>query len=450
MGKLFGTDGIRGIANRELTPELLLKIGRASALVLNKNNSRDRILIGRDPRLSGDLLEAALIAGITSVGVDVLKVGIVPTPAVAYLTKKLGCSGGLMISASHNPLRDNGIKLFDGAGFKLSDRCEDRIEKLAFKRKFPQPTAAGVGRVFSKPQAVQLYQNYLKTEVPLNLEGLRIALDCAHGSTSPYAPGLFEEMGAQVSPFFHEPNGFNINEECGSTFPEKIQDLTRKVGAQVGFAFDGDGDRVIAVDEKGDLVDGDHILAIIGLHLLHNDKLPARKIIATPYSNGGLREAFLASGGDVILAPVGDRYVLQAMLEEGCVLGGEQSGHIVFLNNATTGDGLLTALKLLEVLTIKKEPLSKLAQSMATFPQRLINIPVRSGEDWLNNSRIQNSIAVAEKRMGSRGRLFIRPSGTEPILRILGEHPDGKVLEEALGLVVEAIRLEQERTTYAN
>lgn len=449
MVRLFGTDGIRGIANRELTPELALRVGRASALFFKKISPGKPVLIGRDPRLSGQMLEGALLAGITSVGLDVILVGVVPTPAVAYLTKTLGCCAGIMISASHNPLQDNGIKIFGANGFKLSQEQEEQIEAIIPSNDYPQPIAGDLGRVDTKFEVAQLYLEELQTQVPLNLQGLHLAVDCANGSTSAFAAKLFRNLGAQVSSFFDQPNGVNINHYCGSTYPEKIKELTTKVGADLGFAFDGDGDRVLAVDEQGHLIDGDHILAIIGLYLLQNNKLPARKVIATAYSNGGLRQAFLGSGGDVLYAPVGDRFVLEAMLAEGCTLGGEQSGHILFLDNSTTGDGLLTALKLLEVRKMQQQHLSELALSMDVFPQCLVNIPVQRKDGWQENDRIQKAINQAQEQLAPIGRLFVRASGTEPMIRVLGEHPNEEVVQAAVQFVVQVIKNEQ-GGTYAS
>ncbi|NMA61915.1 MAG: phosphoglucosamine mutase, partial [Firmicutes bacterium] len=282
----------------------------------------------------------------------------------------------------------------------------------------------------------------LRKQVPLDLAGLHIVLDCANGATSDYAPRLFRSLGAKVSAFFDQPNGTNINHFCGSTFPEKIQNLTKEVGADLGFAFDGDGDRILAVDERGNLVDGDHILAIMGLHLLRNGQLPANKVIATAYSNGGLKQAFLACGGDVQYAPVGDRFVLETMLQEGCILGGEQSGHILFLENSTTGDGMLTALKLLQMRQIQGKPLAELAQSMVVFPQRLVNVPVRDKRDWQKNPHIQRVIKDAQEQLAPLGRLFVRASGTEPLLRVMGEHPEEEILEATVQLVVQTITAE--------
>ena len=442
MAKLFGTDGIRGVANSELTPELALRVGRASALVLG-DESRKPILIGRDPRLSGQMLEGALVAGVTSSGLDAIVVDVVPTPAVAFLTKVFGCSAGIMISASHNPLEDNGIKVFGSDGFKLSEEVEERIERLMSADDYPRPTGGGVGRVLAKQGAGELYVQELEKQVSLDLEGLHLVVDCANGATSNYAARILRDFGAKVTSFYDQPNGVNINQFCGSTYPEKIQSLTRKTGADLGFAFDGDGDRILAVDERGNLLNGDQILAIIGLHLLRQDRLPTQKIIATAYSNGGLRQAFVALGGDVIYAKPGDRFVLETMLSSGCVLGGEQSGHIIFLENSTTGDGMLSALKLLEIRQIQAKPLASLAEDMVVFPQHLVNITVERKEGWQENQRIQGVISQAEKELAPMGRLFVRASGTEPMIRVLGEHPDASVLKSALQMVVQAIEEEQ-------
>lgn len=443
MAKLFGTDGIRGVANLELTPELALRVGRATGLSLGMTDSRQPILIGRDPRVSGQMLEGALAAGICSSGLDVVLVGVVPTPAVAFLTKKLGYSAGIMISASHNPVEDNGIKIFGPDGFKLSEKMEGQIEGLIPSDDYPRLTAAAIGRVSSRPEAVELYLADLKSQVTLELKGLHVALDCANGATSAYAAHLFRDLGAKVSSFYDQPNGININHLCGSTHPETIQSLTKEIGADLGFAFDGDGDRILAVDEKGNILNGDQILAIIGIHLLRQNRLPSRKIIATAYSNGGLRQAFLDLGGDVLFAAPGDRFVLESMLSSGCTLGGEQSGHILFLENSTTGDGLLSALKLLDMRESQGQTLATLGQVMTVFPQSLVNIVVQRKEGWQENRRIQGAIGQAEKELGPQGRLFVRASGTEPMIRILGEHPDQTLLDSAVKLVVQAIFEEQ-------
>lgn len=439
----FGTDGIRGVANRELSPELALRIGRASALVLCKKNKGRSVVVGRDPRLSGEMLEGALAAGIASAGLDVFLADVVPTPAVAYLAGHYDCCGGIMISASHNPVQDNGIKIFDAQGYKLSVEEEREIESLIPQDDVPRPMGGSLGRILRKEGAGLLYLEDLKVKSALDLRGLRLAVDCANGSTSAYAAPLFRSLGAEVTSFYDQPNGVNINHQCGSTYPEKIQSLAVETGADLGFAFDGDGDRILVVDERGNIINGDHILAIAGLHLLKRGRLPAGKIIATAYSNGGLRQTFLAEGGDVLYAPPGDRFVLEAMQQEGSILGGEQSGHILFLENSTTGDGMLTALKLLEVRTAESKTLAELAAIMEVFPQKLINITVRDKKGWEQNENVQRAIEEARGILGALGRLFVRASGTEPVLRILGEHPDEQTLQAAVALVADAITAEQ-------
>ncbi|NMB19799.1 MAG: phosphoglucosamine mutase [Firmicutes bacterium] len=442
MLRFFGTDGIRGVANSELTCELALRVGRATALVLG-NEERRPVLIGRDPRLSGQMLEGALLAGITSTGLDAILVDVVPTPAVAFLTKELGCSAGIMISASHNPLQDNGIKVFGSDGFKLSEELEAKVEAWIEHDDVPRPIGGDVGQVIHKGDALELYVQYLKEQVPVDLTGLKLAIDCANGATSAVAARVFQDLGAEVKSFYATPNGVNINHFCGSTYPEKIQSLTRETGADLGFAFDGDGDRIMAVDERGEILNGDQILAIIGLQLLRQNRLPGQKVIATAYSNGGLRKAFVDRGGDVIYAKPGDRFVLESMQSAGCILGGEQSGHIIFLENSTTGDGILSALKLLEMREMEGQSLASLAEAMVVFPQSLINIPVTKKEGWQDNPRIQGVIRQAEKELGPLGRLFVRASGTEPMIRVLGEHPDATVLHACVQRVVQTIEEEQ-------
>lgn len=442
MLKFFGTDGIRGVANSELTAELALRIGRAAALVLG-NEARQPVLIGRDPRLSGQMLEGALVAGVTSTGLDVILVGVVPTPAVAFLTRELGCSAGIMISASHNPLQDNGIKVFGGDGFKLPEETELKIEGFIAADDVPRPIGGDVGHAIAKPRAIELYVQDLKKQVPVDLGGLRLVIDCANGATSSIAARIFRDLGAEVESYYDQPNGININYFCGSTFPEKIQNLTKEAGADLGFAFDGDGDRILAIDERGNLLNGDQILAIIGLHLLGQNRLPGQKVIATAYSNGGLRQAFVKLGGDVIYAKPGDRFVLESMQSAGCILGGEQSGHIIFLENSTTGDGILSALKLLETRKNQGQDLANLAEAMEVFPQSLVNVPVEEKEGWQENQRIQGVISQALQELAPMGRLFVRASGTESMIRVLGEHPDATVLHSCVQRVVATITEEQ-------
>ncbi|NLY11649.1 MAG: phosphoglucosamine mutase [Firmicutes bacterium] len=443
MTRLFGTDGVRGVANETLTPELAFKLGRAGAAVLTEGSSRPKVVIGRDPRISGQMLESALISGITSIGADVILLGVVTTPAVAYLTKYLKADAGVMISASHNPYYDNGIKFFSSSGFKLSDEVEDTIERLLDSQLLPRAKDDRIGRVYPYKEANSQYQDFLKSCIDFDLNGVHIAIDCANGSSSGVAIELLNSLGARVSVFNNNPNGLNINVKCGSTYPEAIQEYVQKVGADLGLTFDGDADRVLAVDEKGQLIDGDKILAICGLAMLREGTLKNKKIVATAYSNGGLIQVFKEHGGDVILAGAGDRYVLEAMQEHDLVLGGEQSGHIIFLEHSTTGDGLLTALMLLSVFKKSGKPLSELAEVMPEYPQILVNVRVSSKEGWEENPRIQQALGEAEKELGSQGRLFVRASGTEPLIRIMGEHPDKEVVEKVVDAVASVVRTEQ-------
>lgn len=443
MARLFGTDGVRGIANKELTPELALQLGRAGAVVLaEKAQRRPKVLIGKDTRISGDMLEAALIAGTTSTGADVFLLGVLPTPAVAYLTKFLQADAGIMISASHNPVEDNGIKFFADTGFKLSDQTEDQIEALIKSGMDLRPIGADLGRVHHQENALELYIEYLLSTVDLDLTRLHIAVDCANGSASQAAPAVLARLGARVSVINNQPNGININVNCGSTHIEVLQEYVKQVKADFGFSYDGDADRVLAVDELGNVVDGDQIMAICGLHLLAEGKLPQKKIAATVYSNGGLNEAVERAGGQVVTTAAGDRYVLEAMLEQGLALGGEQSGHIIFLEHGTTGDGILTTLQLLAVVKQSGKKLSELAQVMPIYPQMLKNVRVTSKEGWDQNPRIREAINAAKARLGTKGRIFVRASGTEPKIRVMGEHPDADLLAQAVDAVVEVIQAE--------
>ncbi|MBI2252502.1 MAG: phosphoglucosamine mutase, partial [Armatimonadetes bacterium] len=375
MGKLFGTDGIRGIANQELTPELAFQLGRAAAFYFKQNYPKAQFIAGKDTRLSGDMLEGALISGICSAGVSVLKAGILPAPGIAYLTRTLKSQAGVVISASHNPIEDNGIKFFSSNGFKLSDEVEEKIEKrMNNLEKLPRPIAKEIGRVKEFPFAAESYLNYIKSKIKVNLEGLKIVLDCAHGAAYFCAPKLFQDMGAQILVLNNQPNGVNINVECGSTNPRLLQKIVVASGADLGVAFDGDADRAIFVDEKGGIVDGDQVINIFAALLKEKGQLKGNKVVATVMSNLGLEQSLKKIGVELIRTNVGDRYVLEAMRKEGAILGGEQSGHIILLSHNTTGDGLITALFLTKILKEKKITLSNLARRMILLPQILINI----------------------------------------------------------------------------
>lgn len=384
-----------------------------------------------------------MVAGVTSVGADAILLGVLPTPAVAYLTKRYSADAGVMISASHNPVEDNGIKFFSGSGFKLSDQLEDEIEGYIATDTLPRPIGEHLGRVFHEPAGIDHYIEFLTATIGVDLSGLHVALDCAHGAASEVAPEVLRRLGAKVTVAYNEPDGVNINVMCGSTHPSVIQKLVTDCGADVGISHDGDADRVMAVDHLGNLVDGDHILAICGLDLLNKGRLPHGRIAATIYSNGGLSQVFQEAGGGVVLTSAGDRYVLEAMVEQGLVLGGEQSGHIIFLEHNSTGDGVLTALKLLEVMVSQGVPLAELAQKMPVFPQILVNVKVATKEGWDENTKIREAIAQAESKLGAQGRIFVRSSGTEPVIRVMGEHPDRKVVEEVVRSVADTVWSEQ-------
>lgn len=427
MTRLFGTDGVRGVANQELDAILAFNLGRAGAYVLTKHLTRPRILVGRDTRVSGNMLEAALIAGIMSVGADAVTVGVLPTPAVAYLTRYYSCDAGVMISASHNPVEDNGIKFFNAQGYKLPDEVEDRIEAIIRGgEETPCPTGLEIGRLVKVKNPAQDYIDFLLTTVDMRLDGKKVLLDCANGAASAIAPILFTALGAEVLPYYNMPDGCNINKNCGSTHPERICELVVEQDADCGFAFDGDADRLIACDERGQILDGDHILAMCGRHMVQNGKLKNNTVVCTVMSNLGLNAAAQEGGFALSKSAVGDRYVLERMLQGGYNLGGEKSGHVIFLDYNTTGDGLLTALQMLSAAGGQK--LSKVAKLMHNLPQILINMVVdnKLKGKYTNYEPITASIEAAERELGQSGRIFVRPSGTEPLVRIMleGEEED--------------------------
>ncbi|MFZ5596817.1 MAG: phosphoglucosamine mutase [Bacillota bacterium] len=437
MGVMFGTDGVRGVANRDLTPDLAMKIGRAGAHVLAGGRPGARIVVGRDTRVSGDMLEGALAAGICSAGVDVLRVGVLPTPAVAYLTRELGAAGGAVISASHNPVEDNGIKYFGPSGYKLPDGTEEEIEALVNDpSSVPSPEGAGVGRCLDVTDAADRYISFLKRSVPAELSGLTIVVDCANGAASAIAPRVLEEMGARVIPIFNNPDGLNINNGCGSTCIGALREMVVRTGADLGLAHDGDADRVLAVDDRGNLVDGDQIMVICARHLKETGMLPGNTVVVTVMSNMGLHLALRESGINVVETKVGDRYVLEECLRSGAAFGGEQSGHILFLNYNTTGDGLLTALNLLSVMKARGESLARLAAQMERLPQILENVRVTNKNEVMSSPALADAIKNAEKSLKGQGRVLIRPSGTEPLVRVMAE---GRDMEALRGLVEELV-----------
>ncbi len=440
MGVLFGTDGVRGVANKKLTAKLAYKLGMAGAYVLGREGRRPLIAIGKDTRISGDMLEAALAAGILSVGGDCLRVGVIPTPGLAYLTRSYGCCAGIVISASHNPVADNGIKFFAADGYKLPDSVEEEIENLVLTDfAFPQPIGGDIGRVFDETATPEKYLTFLKEELNVDLSGLNIVLDCANGAASKIAPRLFADLGAAITVLHGEPNGININENCGSTHTGELQQDVKSRGADLGLAFDGDADRLIAVDEQGNLVDGDRIMVICGLYRKEKGMLDGNKVTVTVMSNMGLKEAFDKAGIIVQETKVGDRYIMEEMRRNGGVLGGEQSGHIIFLDRATTGDGLVTALELLRVVQETGQPLSRLSAQMRSFPQTMVNVRVENKEELNTNRDVAKAIRFAEEQLQGQGRILVRPSGTEPLVRVMGEALDEQKLKDVVKKLAEVV-----------
>ncbi len=435
MARLFGTDGVRGIANRDLTCELAFKLGQASACVLASNVHRPTILVGRDTRISGEMLESALVAGICSMGARAVLVDVMPTPAIAYLTRYYQADAGAVISASHNTVEYNGIKFFDSKGYKLPDAVEDRIEEIirtGLPEDRPLPIGAEVGRPVRQRNAQRRYIDFVKETTGVRLDGLHIVLDCAQGANSQVAPTVLTELGAHVSVYYHEPDGTNINENCGSTHPERLCELVRELGADVGLAFDGDADRLMAVDERGKLVNGDQVMCICANHLKSQGRLRGNTLVTTIMSNMGLDLALKKLGIQQVKTKVGDRYVLENMLENHYSLGGEQSGHVIFLDYNTTGDGLITALQLLTVMVESKQSLSRLAQIMEILPQSQYAAKVTDARkyDFDKDEEILAAIQTLDKKYEGRGRVLVRASGTEPFVRIMIEGPDQKEMDQ--------------------
>jgi len=428
MGILFGTDGVRGKANEELTPELACQLGKAVAHLLVADSDTPAIAIGKDTRISGDLLESALMAGILSRGVDVYRLGVMPTPAIAYLTRHLKADAGVVISASHNPFFDNGIKFFNRFGFKLSDELEEQVEELVLgEQEIPRAVGANIGRIIDFENAKDIYSQFLIKQFPGSLHGLKVVLDCANGAASEVSPQVLEALGAELIVINNQPNGVNINDNCGSTHLDFLKEEVIRHQADIGIAHDGDADRMLAVDETGDEVDGDQIMVICAKHLKELGRLTNNKVVVTVMSNLGLRKAFEEADIEVEITDVGDRYVLERMVATEAFLGGEQSGHIIFLDTNTTGDGLMSALKLLEVMVQQRKSLSELASQMTIYPQVLLNVVVPNKEIAMNHPLFQSEIRRMQTLLGSEGRILVRPSGTEPKVRIMVE---GQDLEE--------------------
>ncbi|WP_079914824.1 phosphoglucosamine mutase [Paenibacillus sp. 32352] len=444
MGKYFGTDGVRGVANQELTPELAYKIGRCGGYVLAGQVEKPNVVIGRDTRISGTMLEAALVAGLLSIGANVIRLGVVSTPAVAYLTRLLKADAGVMISASHNPVEDNGIKFFAGDGYKLSDETELEIERLmdAPVDELPRPVGGDLGTAVDNEQAKYQYLDYIKSTVKSSFQGYKVVLDCANGSAYELAPKVFEALGAEVITIGAEPNGRNINDHCGSTHPEGLQKAVVEHQAALGLAFDGDADRLIAIDENGVEVDGDFILSICGHALNQAGKLNHSTIVTTVMSNIGFFKGIESVGLKAAKTAVGDRYVMEEMRKGGYNLGGEQSGHVIFLDYNTTGDGILTALQLMDTVVQSGQKLSDLKGIMRKYPQKLVNVRVADKSKWKENHAIDEAIRKVEAELGDNGRVLVRPSGTESLIRVMAEGPDKAQVEAYVQDIADVIQKE--------
>ncbi|OLO99371.1 phosphoglucosamine mutase [Mycolicibacterium porcinum] len=441
MGRLFGTDGVRGVANRDLTAELAVALGSAAARRLGNSTGHGRrvAVVGRDPRASGEMLEAAVIAGITSEGVDILRVGVLPTPAVAYLASAYDAHFGVMISASHNPMPDNGIKIFGPGGHKLDDTAEDRIEELVNGGPGLRPTGAGIGRVLDAEDALDRYLRHASKAVTTRLEGLTVVVDCAHGAASIAAPRAYRAAGANVIAINAEPNGLNINDGCGSTHMEVLQAAVVEHGADLGLAHDGDADRCLAVDAAGRVIDGDAIMVVLALAMQEAGELASDTLVATVMSNLGLHLAMRAAGIEVRTTGVGDRYVLEELRAGAFSLGGEQSGHIVLPSFGTTGDGIVTGLRLMSRMAQTRTTLAALAEPMQTLPQVLINVQVDDKAAVATSSSVQSAVAAAEAELGDTGRILLRPSGTEQVVRVMVEAADENTARQLAVRVAESV-----------
>ncbi len=445
MGKFFGTDGVRGVANKELTPELAFKLGWAATTYFGRDCEKPVIIIGRDTRISGQMLEASLASGICSAGGQAILLGVVPTPAVAYLAGKLNAQAGVVISASHNPYPDNGIKFFAGSGYKLSDAVEAELEELVigYQEEAQRPIDDKIGTISHHHDLVKQYIDYLVKTVDVDFSGLKLVVDCAHGASYEVAPVVYKRLGAEVIVINNKPTGININDRCGSTHMEELQEAVVTHKADFGIAHDGDADRCLAVDEKGAIIDGDQMMVICTLDRLKQNTLKDNTLVATVMSNIGLYQAIKKAGGLVEVAAVGDRYVLELMLEKSLMLGGEQSGHVIFAEHSTTGDGVLTALQVIAALKKSGKTMSELASVMTRYPQLLVNVRVLSKDGWEENKAIIDSITQGEQELGEEGRILVRPSGTEQLIRVMAEGPDMPTLEKIVNNIAEIVKREQ-------
>lgn len=444
MARLFGTDGVRGTANTQLTPELAYRLGRAAAQYFGREVQRPKIIVGRDTRLSGTMLAAALGAGICSAGGDAYLLGVICTPAVSYLTEQVGANAGVVISASHNSFEDNGIKFFANNGYKLPDAIEDEIADIVAQDidYSTAPNGSFVGKIIVQEGLDELYIKHILNTAPCRLRGLRVVMDCANGANSKIAPTILRLLGAEVIPIFDTPNGININNGCGSTHLEALRMKVIEYGADIGVANDGDADRCLVVDEKGRELDGDQIMLIIARELMRRKKLKDRMLVVTVMSNIGLHKAFKEMGGQTCKTKVGDRYVLEEMVKHGYNLGGEQSGHIIFSEFAKTGDGILTAVQLMCTMVQNNMRLSELAKLMTKYPQTLLNVPVKDKNGWEENRAIQEVVAKYTEELGDNGQILVRASGTEPLIRIMAEGPSQLQLEEIAGKIAAVVNAE--------
>ena len=444
MARLFGTDGVRGIANDSLTPELAYHLGRAAAYIFGQNKEHPTFLIGRDTRRSGTMLADILAAGIASAGGDCYMVGVIPTPAIAYLTRTHHMDAGVMISASHNPFEYNGIKFFDGFGYKLPDETEDKIEECMLKDERAalqsRPTGAAIGTISAWTDLQQEYADFICKSTDIDLSGLKVVHDGANGSASVLGPEILKRLGAEVIAIHHEPNGVNINEKCGSTHLESLKETVLKYGADVGIANDGDADRCLCVDEKGNVITGDHILYIYGCYMKERGKLMTNTVVTTVMSNFGLYKAFDEQGIGYAKTAVGDKYVYEYMARNGCRIGGEQSGHIIFSKYASTGDGILTSLKMMEVMLAKKKPMSELAAPLKIYPQVLTNVKVTDKRAAQDDADVQAAVKAVAEALGDTGRILVRESGTEPLVRVMVEAPEHETCEKYVAQVVDVIK----------
>lgn len=448
MARLFGTDGVRGEANVTLLPEMAYRLGRAATIYFGKESEEQPlIIIGRDTRISGEMFESALTAGICSAGGRAMLVGIIPTPAIAYLARKHKAKAGIVISASHNPFHDNGIKFFGGDGYKLPDAVEDELEAIVHQLEtddnYPRPTAEHIGHIEYRTDLLNQYMEFVLSTCKERFDGVKVVLDCANGAAYEAMPKILRRLGANVKVIHALPNGTNINDGCGSTHLESLQKAVLENGADFGIAHDGDADRCLCVDEKGQIIDGDHILVMCAMDMMKEGKLPYNTVVTTVMANIGFHQAIKKAGGRAEITKVGDRYVLENMLKNGYKIGGEQSGHIIFTDYSTTGDGLITALQVLSSLKRSGRKASDLTALMTTYPQLLVNVQVATKEGWETNEAIKKAIAEGDKELGENGRILVRPSGTEPLIRVMAEGPDQAQLDRICHAIADVVKKEQ-------